>query len=83
MIKGIAKHPLFGLLLDIVSWTWIITQVDHSSEPVQAIPYGDVEGLTENTVSLLGISDDLSVAPRDVEDNWVLGTSDLPTHFDV
>jgi hypothetical protein len=83
MCTGVAKHSLFGFLLNVVSWARVIAQVDHSSKSVQAIPNGDIEGLTENPVSLLGVSYDLSIAPRNVEDDRVLSTSDLPTHFDV
>ena len=50
---AIAKRSLFGFLLDVVSRTWIVAQVNYSSESVQAIPDSNVEGLAEDTVSLL------------------------------
>jgi len=80
---GLRKYSLLGFLLDVVSWTWVVAQVDHPSKPVQAIPDGDVKRLSENTVPLLGVSDNLGVASRDVEYDWVLSTSDLSTHFNV
>ena len=77
------KYSLLGFLLDVVTWTWVIAQVDHPGESVQAVPDGDIKGLAENTVSLLGISNDLRVSSRNVEHNWVLSTSDLSTHLYV
>jgi hypothetical protein len=56
-------HPPFGFLLNVVSWTWVVAQVDNSSESVQAVSDGNVKSLAENAVSLLGVSDDLGIAP--------------------
>ena len=76
-------HPLFGFLLDVVSWTWVVAQVDYSSESVQAVSDGDVKSLAEDAVSLLGVSDDLGITPRNIEHDWIFSASYLPTHFNV
>ena len=79
----VTKYSLLGFLLDVVSWTRVITQVDHPSKSVQAIPHSNVKGLAEDTVSLLGVSNDLSVPSRNVEYNGALSTGDLAAHFDI
>ena len=76
-------YSLLGFLFDVVTWTWVIAQVDHPSKPVQAIPDGDIKSFTENPVSLLGVSDHLGVPSRNVEYDRVLSTSDLSTHFNI
>lgn len=83
MSVAVPKHPLFGLLLNIVPRTWIIAQVYHPGEPVQAIPDGDVKGFAENTVSLLRVSDDLSITSRNIKYDWVLSASYLSAHLNV
>ena len=80
---AITKRSLFGFLLDVVSRTWIVAQVNYSSESVQAIPDGNVKGFAEDTVSLLRVSNNLGVAPGDVEYDRILSTSDLSTHFNI
>ena len=80
---AITKRSLFGFLLDVVPRTWIVAQVNYSSESVQAIPDSNVEGLAEDTVSLLRVSDNLGVAPRNVEYDRILSASDLSTHFNI
>lgn len=74
---------LLCFLLDIVARAGVITQVDHSGKPVQAVSNGDVQRLPKNAVTLLRVRDDLCIASRHVKDNGILRACDLSSHFDI
>lgn len=72
-----------GELLDVVAGGGIVADGQGAGEAVQAVADGDVERLAEDAVALLGVGDDLRVAPADVEHDGVLGARDLAAHLDV
>ena len=81
--KAVTKRSLFGFLFDVAPRTRIVAQVNYSSESVQTIPDRNVKRFSEGAVSLLRVSDNLGVAPGNVENDRISSTSDLPTHFNV
>lgn len=70
-------------LLDVVARGGVVADVQRAREAVEAVAHGDVEGLAEDAVALLGVRDDLGVAARDVQHDGVVGARDLAAHLDV
>lgn len=54
-----------------------------SDSPIEAVAHGDVESLAKDAVALLRVGDDLSVAPRDVEDDRRRGSGNESAGLDV
>jgi hypothetical protein len=75
-VKEKAAHLLLCLQFDVISRTGVITETNNPRESVEAVADGDIKCLAKNTVSLTRVSNDLSVATRDIEDDRVLRPSD-------
>ena len=53
-------------LLDVVSRTWVVGDLEHACESVQTVAHSNVNGLTENAVSLFTVCNHLRVAATHV-----------------
>ena len=71
------------LLFNIVSRKWVVGDHQCASESIDAVSYGDVQGLTEDTIQLGRVGDDLGVAARYVKDDGVIGARYRATHLDI
>jgi hypothetical protein len=58
----------FCKLLNIVARGRVIRNMGDSSETVETIANCNIESLPENSISMRGVCNDLSVAPADIED---------------
>ena len=56
------SNILFRFLLDVVTWTGIIAKIDDSGKPIETISDRDIKRLSENTVPLSGVGNDLGIA---------------------
>lgn len=57
--QGDVLCPLLGHLLDIEAGTRIVGQLNDPRESVQTVSHSNIDGLPEDSVPLVGISDDL------------------------
>lgn len=81
--NGFRDLSLFGLLLDVVPWTWVIAQVYDSRKAIEAVSNSYVKCFPKNSIALLGVCDNLGIAAGNIEHHRVLRPSDVPTHFYV
>lgn len=70
-------------LLDVVSRGWVVGDAESAGEPIEAVADSDIECLAKDSIALLCICNDLSVASADVENDGIHGPRNFPTHFDV
>lgn len=78
-----AGDPLFGFLLDVVSRTGIIAEIDYPSEAIEAVSNSDVKRLSKYPITLSGVSDDLCVPTGYIEYYRILSTCNITPHLDV
>lgn len=74
---------LLCLLLDVLSWTWVVAESYDAGKAVKTIAHGDIECLAKDSIALRAVCNDLGVASRDVEYDRISGSGDRATHLDV
>jgi hypothetical protein len=80
---GRAGDPLFGFLLDVVSRTRIIAEIDYPSKAIEAVSNSDVKRLSKYSITLSGVSDDLCVSTGHIEYYRILSACNITPHLDV
>jgi hypothetical protein len=73
----------FRHLLDVVSWCWVIADVQHPCKAIQTVADCDVQSLTKDSVPLCRVGDHLCVASTHVENDGIFRSSDCASHLNV
>lgn len=86
-LDGVGQVQQLGAVLrhlfNVVARGRVVAYLERAREAVEAVADGNIERLAKYAVALLGVGNDLGVAAGDVEDDGVLGASDLAAHFNV
>lgn len=45
-------NELFGCLFNVIPWSRVVAEIDDTSKSIQTVPYGDIQGLSENSITL-------------------------------
>ncbi len=78
-----SSHEPFSFLLNVVSRTRIIAEIDDARKTIQTVSDGDVQRLAKDAIALARVSDDLSVPARNVQHYGIPCAGDFSTHLDI
>lgn len=77
------RDLLFGFLLDVVSGTGIIAEIDYSGKAIETVPDSYIKSFSKYSIALSGVGNDLGVPTRYVEYNRVSSACNIAPHLDV